>query len=232
MIAQIVDFIFKSCCGIVYLIGSVFSLNYHETNTYLFLYIQPILCWILTFILLITVLKKVWNNLTMSRALLTLVVAPYFVIITAGLNKIAHHYWSLSASEACKLAMREMHDMANYGMSYQEINIMLFIVLFLIIVGLDIIGLAVCKHCFKSVSQSIASRTFAVLAGLITTGLIGILLLIGQLPKNGIEPNYTIVEIDGKQYLKQEGLITGYNDNYPDMIEFKEPPKHDTIDGD
>ena len=217
------DFFFKSCCGIVYLTGSAFGLNYHETNTYLFLYLQPILCGILTLILLIVALIKVWKKFTSSRILMAAFIVPYFITITAGINKIAHHYWVLNATDACKLAMREMRDMANYGMSYEEINIMLFVVLFILIIGVDLIGLAICKYRFKDSHKSTASRISAVAIAITTIVFIGLPALIEQLPKTGIEPNYTIVEVNGKQYLKQEGLITGYNDNYPDMVEFKEP---------
>ena len=54
----------------------------------------------------------------------------------------------------------------------------------------------------------------AVAIAITTIVFIGLPVLIEQLPKTGIEPNYTIVEVNGKQYLKQEGLNLGNRIRY------------------
>lgn len=217
------EIIFKSCCGIVYLIALAFGLNYYEMNTYLFLYAEPLICFLTAIIMVLVVYKKLWNFWSWQRILLALVSTGYLFTISCGLFRIAGHYWSLNAEDACKLAMREMQNMAVYGLSYEQINIMLFIVLFLLILTINIGVIFLCKRYLKGKSKHdfLSRSVYMFCFMLILMG--GFLFSLFVVASSNAEPMYRIYEENGKFYAVQEGLITGYNDKYPSKYEITDP---------
>lgn len=127
--------IFSICCKLTEGIGLLFGWNYYETQTYLFLVLQPAI-----YILLgvITMLANAYTAFKCKNILLRCV----FVIIAAIGGYYAYKWWGVfstdylpylgDATELCKREMRSMWKEGKTQSGYELINYQRFVYYFII----------------------------------------------------------------------------------------------------
>ena len=112
---------FRLCCGIVTLISMIFGITYEETNTYLFIYGEPLLL-----LLLLTSIAFIFSK----RRLLSFFIGCYEL---CTFMVVWNHYKSYSAHNACIQAYSDLEKFGELvNLDYISVNILFFVVLFII----------------------------------------------------------------------------------------------------
>lgn len=125
---------FEFCCQLVRVIGENLGLSYYEINTYLFLMVQPIIYIGLGIMLCMLFLKLL--NVAPSPQMFVFYGACFLIALVQCFvfAHVVHLGFILDPSEYCKLAMNDMVTLGHsVGVSYEDVNYIIFMLLFLAI---------------------------------------------------------------------------------------------------
>ena len=135
------DSIFQICCNIIRYLSDIFGITYEELNTYLFIYIEPLLVMISFAIVIGIIITK----LLKKASILTFLLLAFFgiggLVYMAATLFVWKRYSVLSAHDTCVMAYNDLETLGKTtGMCYVGINLFLFIILFLTIFGFNMIS--------------------------------------------------------------------------------------------
>lgn len=147
------DIIFKICCGIIYAISLVTGFSYEIINTFLFIYLEPLILVVSGWMITAYGIKHFKHD-TFIKVVLPLSII-YNVCLTTAAVSIWRHYSQFSMQIACERAYIDLDTLGRItGLGYVNINLFLFIVLFLFVLTFNICVL-ICQRiiCKKSHSR-------------------------------------------------------------------------------
>ena len=125
---MIVKFIFAILCGVLYVIGLPFGLNYEQTSVYICIYLWPLLC---VACALFTTYKAIRKKKT-TFIVVNSIISVLYILITVG---IFAHYSRLSVHEQFNDCMWKLYGLSDHlGISYEAVNLLIYVVLFSVIV--------------------------------------------------------------------------------------------------
>lgn len=143
-ISELVKWIFLACCGVLYLIGLCLGLSYKESSVVICIYLCPIVC-----IALATActaisydIKKFWNRLSaIINGGLLLVYINLTILFwkhylsTKLLDNADGHFAGLqygaTMEQQFDTCVYDLQTIAhNLGISYEEVNLIIYCVLF------------------------------------------------------------------------------------------------------
>jgi hypothetical protein len=137
---MIIKLIFAVLCGILYCIGLPFGFNYEETSVYICIYLWPLLCVVAALYVTIkaTIRKDVWIASINGFTLLV------YSLITITIFK---HYLALPSIHAqFNDCMWKLYGLSsNLGISYEALNLLIYVVLFSVIMLFHSICLIIMK---------------------------------------------------------------------------------------
>lgn len=126
---MIVKFIFAILCGILYVIGLPFGWNYQETSVYICIYLWPLIC-------VACALFATIKAITRKKVGFIVVNGTLFALYSLITFAIFKHYLALPSIQAqfndCMWKLYGLSD--NTGLSYEAINLLIYVVLFSLIV--------------------------------------------------------------------------------------------------
>ena len=118
------EIIFKILCGILFCIGYLFGLSYADTSVIICIYLCPIVCMLAAFYAVCRTFKPngIWNRILFSINMSLLVL---YVVIS---DMFWEHY---KTDDPFTLCMNDLKAIAGrMNMSYEEVNILIYCVLF------------------------------------------------------------------------------------------------------
>ena len=125
---MIIKLIFAILCGILYVIGLPFGLNYEQTSVYICIYLWPLLC---VACALFTTYKAIRKKKT-TFIVVNSIISVLYILITVG---IFAHYSRLSVHEQFNDCMWKLYGLSDHlGISYEAVNLLIYVVLFSVIV--------------------------------------------------------------------------------------------------
>lgn len=120
---MIIKFIFAFLCGVLYVIGLPFGLNYEETSVYICIYFCPLLC---VACALFTTYKAIRKKKT-AFIVVNSIISVLYILITWG---IFAHYSRLSIHEQFNDCMWKLYGLSDHlGISYEAVNLLIYVVL-------------------------------------------------------------------------------------------------------
>lgn len=142
--------IFQICCDIIRALSNFWGITYEEMNTYLFIYAQPILS-ILSFVTTISIItSKLLKKVSMLNLFNLVLFGMGGLVYTITTFVVWKRYSVLSAHDTCILAYKDLETLGKMtGMGYIGINFFLFIILFSLVFGLNIISAFLLKYYVK-----------------------------------------------------------------------------------
>lgn len=140
--------IFELLCGILYLIGLPFGWSYQETSIYICIYLWPILCCISTFpniimAILITIKHKIKGILILFISL----IYSFYYIFYAKFFINRYGIDVPNAFNKCMIDLKFISD--QLGITYEELNILIYVILFSIIIIINYIIYRILKNLNK-----------------------------------------------------------------------------------
>ena len=130
------ELLFRLCCGIITAISYVTGYSYEVVNTFLFIYLEPFI--LLVTGCMITYFGFKYRKSIVNKRILGLSIiynAVFFVII----GSIWKFYAQFNMQTACERAYIDLDTLGRItGLGYININLFLFIVLFLAILIFNI----------------------------------------------------------------------------------------------
>ena len=140
---MIIKLIFAFLCGVLYVIGLPFGLNYEETSVYICIYICPLLC---VACALFTTYKAIRKKKT-AFIVVNSIISVLYILITVG---IFAHYSRLSIHEQFNDCMWKLIGLSsNLGISYEAINLLIYVVLLSAIVVFHLVEVLIIDGKFK-----------------------------------------------------------------------------------
>lgn len=139
--------LFKLCCGIIILISYLTGYSYEVVNTFLFIYLEPLILlisgWLITYYA-IKYRKTLFNKITLGLSII------YNSVITVIIGSIWKFYSNFSMQVACERAYIDLDTLGRItGLGYININLFLFIILFLFILTFNIFVVICQKHSYR-----------------------------------------------------------------------------------
>ena len=140
------EFIFRVCCGIIYAISYLTGYSYEVVNTFLFIYLEPVILLISGW--LITVFAIKYFKASTFNKIVFLLSIVYNSVITIVIAAIWKHYLQFNMDMACQRAYIDLDTIGRItGLGYINTNLFLFIILFLFILVFNI-AVLVCQTIF------------------------------------------------------------------------------------
>lgn len=120
---MIVKYIFAALCGVLYLIGLPFGLNYEETSVYICIYLCPILCVACALFTTYKAIRKKKVAFIVANSIISVLYILFTWVIFA-------HYARLSIHEQFNDCMWKLVGLSTHlGISYEAVNLLIYVVL-------------------------------------------------------------------------------------------------------
>lgn len=121
-----VDIIFEILCGFLYLVGLPFGWSYQTTSIVICIYLWPVLCTITTLpILYMSIQKRKW---------IIAICALFYTSFCIGITTYFINRYNLNDPNAFMNCMIDLDSLARYmGISYELLNILIYVVAFILI---------------------------------------------------------------------------------------------------
>lgn len=133
--------IFQICCGIITVLAYIFGTTYEEMNTYLFIYAQPAILLLSFGVVIGVVLFKLVRRFSFLKTFLLFLFGFLGLGYLAPTLYVWKRYSTFSAHDACVLAYDDLAYLGEItSLGYVGINLFLFIILFLAILGFNMIS--------------------------------------------------------------------------------------------
>ena len=148
------NLLFTILCGILYCIGLLFGWNYEQTSIYVCIYLWPILCTISTLPILWQSLKLIRKK-TFLGIILTLMSTAYTSVYIYYTMEAIERY-NINDPMAFTNCMVDLMSLAKYfGISYELLNILIYVVLFIVIILFNILLALFVRYVNKKVTNDI-----------------------------------------------------------------------------
>ena len=143
------EIIFYLCCGLIRVVSYLTGYSYEEVNTFLFIYLQPAILMVSGWLITVFAIKY-YSHSTFNK--FALLISPvYNLAFTIVVAAIWKHYLQFNMQAACERAYIDLDTLGRItGLGYVNINILLFIVLFLLILVFHIAVLYCQKKCYRN----------------------------------------------------------------------------------
>ena len=141
------ELVFRLCCGIITAISYLTGYSYEVINTFLFIYLEPLIlivtgCMITYFG--IKYRKSITNKIILGLSVI------YNAIIIVIIGAIWKHYSQFDMQTACERAYIDLDTLGRItGLGYINVNLLLFILLFLAILAFNIITVVFQKKSYR-----------------------------------------------------------------------------------
>ncbi len=122
--------LFQILCGLLYLAGLPFGWSYQESSIYVCIYLWPMICTLSTIpILWISIKRHKW----IMSAICLLYTSVYVYMTIDVINR-----YSIKNPSSFMNCMIDLKSLAEYcNLTYAEINLLLYVVLFILILLVD-----------------------------------------------------------------------------------------------
>ena len=139
--------LFRLCCGIITAISYVTGYSYEEVNTFLFIYLEP-------FILLVTGCMITYYGIKYRKSIVNKIILGlsiiYNTVFIVIIGSIWRFYSQFDMQTACERAYIDLDTLGRItGLGYVNVNLFLFIVLFLAILFFHIFVIIFQKISYK-----------------------------------------------------------------------------------
>ena len=143
------ELLFRLCCGIISAISNVTGYSYEVVNTFLFIYLEPLILlvsgWLITYFG-IKYFKSTFNKIVLVLSIV------YNKIFTSVIGLIWNLYAQFDMQTACERAYIDLDTLGKLtGLGYVNINLFLFIILFLAILVFNIAIILCQKKSYQKV---------------------------------------------------------------------------------
>lgn len=128
--------LFQLLCGLLYMVGYPFGWTYQETSIYICIYLWPILCCLSTVPIIFVSLSCIVKH-KISGIVLTLLSVVYLMYYLFYTNLVIDRY-NISNVNSFNNCMLDLQMIARQtGVTYEELNIYIYVVLFIIIMTIN-----------------------------------------------------------------------------------------------
>lgn len=125
---------FEVCCGLVYVVGLAFGFTYKQICVIINIYLEAGLCLLSALWVTWTSIKRFVHEKSGGNGILMTSGIIYGLAFLVGFYLICQHY-AMPLENAFDLCYRELHLLANnYHTTYNIVNYVIFILLFLVII--------------------------------------------------------------------------------------------------
>jgi hypothetical protein len=127
------DCFFGACCGILYLIGRFLGFTYKEICVIVNIYMEAGLCLLSALWVTWATIKCFTHRKTIGNGLIMTAGGFYGIVYIGGFMWLCQHY-AMPMNDAFDLCYNELIQLAkNYNTTYNYVNYVIFILLFLVI---------------------------------------------------------------------------------------------------
>ena len=127
------DCFFGACCGILYLTGRFLGFTYKEICVIVNIYMEAGLCLLSALWVTWATIKCFTHRKTIGNGLIMTAGGFYGIVYIGGFMWLCQHY-AMPMNDAFDLCYNELIQLAkNYNTTYNYINYVIFILLFLVI---------------------------------------------------------------------------------------------------
>ena len=127
------DCFFGACCGILYLTGRFLGFTYKEICVIVNIYMEAGLCLLSALWVTWATIKCFTHRKTIGNGLIMTAGGLYSIVYIGGFMWLCQHY-AMPMNDAFDLCYNELIQLAkNYNTTYNYVNYVIFILLFLVI---------------------------------------------------------------------------------------------------
>jgi len=124
---------FGACCGVLYVTGKILGFTYKEICVIINIYAQSGMCLLSALWVTWAAIKRFLSHKSTGNGLLLAAGIIYGSAYTVGFLWVCHHY-AMPMNQAFDLCYQELIQLSkDYHISYNNVNYIIFILLFLLI---------------------------------------------------------------------------------------------------
>lgn len=129
---------FGLCVLFLLLLGKLFGLTYKQISVVFNLWVQGAVLVLSGLAPAGVTIYKIWESFSVNRLLLTIILTLYGIVHVYGFIRMLKHY-HLPFDDAFDLCVEDLVWLAKkWNTTYQMVNIIIFVILYLILLGLNL----------------------------------------------------------------------------------------------
>ena len=129
---------FGLCVLFLRLLGKLFGLTYKQISVVFNLWVQGAVLALSGLAPAGVTIYKIWESFSVNRLLLTIILTLYGIVHVYGFIRMLKHY-HLPFDDAFDLCVEDLVWLAKkWNTTYQMVNIIIFVILYLILLGLNL----------------------------------------------------------------------------------------------
>jgi len=129
---------FGLCVLFLLLLGKLFGLTYKQISVVFNLWVQGAVLALSGLAPAGVTIYKIWESFSVNRLLLTIILTLYGIVHVYGFIRMLKHY-HLPFDDAFDLCVEDLVWLAKkWNTTYQMVNIIIFVILYLILLGLNL----------------------------------------------------------------------------------------------
>jgi hypothetical protein len=129
---------FGVCVLFLLLLGKLFGLTYKQISVVFNLWVQGAVLALSGLAPAGVTIYKIWESFSVNRLLLTIILILYGIVHVYGFIRMLKHY-HLPFDDAFDLCVEDLVWLAKkWNTTYQMVNIIIFVILYLILLGLNL----------------------------------------------------------------------------------------------
>ena len=129
---------FGVCVLFLLLLGKLFGLTYKQISVVFNLWLQGDVLALSGLAPAGVTIYKIWESFSVNRLLLTIILTLYGIVHVYGFIRMLQHY-QLPFDDAFDLCVEDLVWLAKkWHTTYQMVNIIIFVILYLILLGLNL----------------------------------------------------------------------------------------------
>ena len=129
---------FGLCVLFLRLLGKLFGLTYKQISVVFNLWVQGAVLALSGLAPAGVTIYKIWESFSVNRLLLTIILILYGIVHVYGFIRMLKHY-HLPFDDAFDLCVEDLVWLAKkWNTTYQMVNIIIFVILYLILLGLNL----------------------------------------------------------------------------------------------
>lgn len=129
---------FGLCVLFLRLLGKLFGLTYKQISVVFNLWVQGAVLALSGLAPAGVTIYKIWESFSVNRLLLTIILTLYGIVHVYGFIRMLKHY-HLPFDDAFDLCVEDLVWLAKkWNTTYQMVNIVIFVILYLLLLGLNL----------------------------------------------------------------------------------------------